>query len=348
MDTDLTQHSHLRDFGEQICGLIRAERHQEAEAILQNALRVYSSPIASLALGLAPGDVRIAGWPEFNRRIEELSRAGEPITATWLHISNYTDDADDGLRHPVIEMGYLRDGRVAFSRETTASLLAMCARYPAPWTGAPDEDGQELEIIGLERLNDSLVKLDWEEPGIDTKTMRVSIALAEWLLTLRYHQAVHRELSCVGLVRDIPVITGSHAVGPWCTAIYRRSKSFQVPAERPSEARNGKRLQEEFDYEVGVWKNVRIYHELGTPFGSQAYRDRVIKDRHMADTLLAGTPFEGFYPLEVSKEKFEDFIARWRNYRDPVGHKLPRFASVQVSPVSPVSPVRRVFGRKQL
>ena len=135
MHADLASHAGLTAFGQTISDRIRAESHDEVEALLRSALGDYPSPAADLALALAASSVRVAGWSALNARIEALSASTKPITAIWLHLSNYTDDAADGLRHPAVEIGYLRDGDVAFSREaldrfTPLQKFGIVAEYP--------------------------------------------------------------------------------------------------------------------------------------------------------------------------------------------------------------------------
>jgi hypothetical protein len=342
MHADLTTPADLAVFGQTISDLIRAERHEEAEALLRAALPDYPSPAAAIALDLAENAVRIEGWAAFNERIEALSAKGEPITAVWLHLSNYTDDADDGLRHPAIELGYLRDGRVAFSQASTDDLLKMSARYPARWTGAPDEDGVELVVHGLERLNDWLVKFDGVPAGQEAEQLRVSIALAEWFRTLRWQQAVHAIVARHGLTREIPVIVGSHDAGPWCAAIYRRSKPFSIATRRQPTQRETEQLHHDIQGQIGAWENVRASLEMMNGAETAAYYEAAKDVRHMADRWFVGTLFEGEYPLESDKADFERFLQRWRHHRDPVHFPAP------APKPAPSFGLRRIFGRKGL
>lgn len=346
MENDLRQPSELEAFDRRIANYIRAEQFADAERLLRDAAAQYSSPATDLALKIS--DIRIDGWSAFNERIEALSKSGKPITAAWLHISNYTDDADDGLRHPVIELGYLHDGRVAFSQESTQSLLEMSANYPAPWTGAPDEDGQELEVLGLGQLNDTLVKRDWRASNIDTPTIRIADAIAQWFLKLYFHWAVHRTLSEHGLTRDIPLIVGSHGVGPWCNAIYRRSKLFAINPKRQPTKRENAKLQVEIEYQIGEWKKAWSYCDLMARRESPSHKELVLSFRHRANKWFAGTPFEGTYPCELKEADFEYFLLRWRGYRDPdfVVPEPPVAAPLPATSIG--NKISRFFGRRGL
>ncbi|HEX9953640.1 MAG TPA: hypothetical protein VGB48_00285 [Allosphingosinicella sp.] len=352
MGFDLTSLSDVKQFDDQIAALIRGERHHEAERLLKAELARYPSPAASLILDLSLDTVHVDGWPAFNERIEALSGRGKLITAVWLHLSNYNDDAEDGLRHPAVEHGYLRDGRTAFSEKSTDELLELSGAYPAPWTGSPDEDGHELEIKGLERLNDWLLKFEMPEAHPNTSTLRASSRIAQWFLLLRYHQAIHRELAKSGLSRDIPVLVGTHDVGPWCMAVYRRTKPFVIDQARKPTKKEQEELRHSIEYQVGVWQSRRLdnEHYFGT-FGSEKYLKEAFDTRHMADRWFNGTPFEGLYPLEMPQADFDRFIQGWKHYRDPSTFAAPPLRQQPApAPTAPTGPsvVRRLFGRKGL
>ncbi|HZG07576.1 MAG TPA: hypothetical protein VEZ70_01190 [Allosphingosinicella sp.] len=352
MTVDLASSSNFKQFDDEVSALIRGERHHEAERLLKAQLTKYPSPAASLIHDLGLDAVQVEGWPAFNERIEALSATGKPITAAWLHLSNYTDDSDDGLRHPVVELGYLRDGRIAFSETSTDELLELSGAYPAPWTGSPDEDGHELEIKGLERLNDWLLKFEMPEAHPNDPTLRASMRIAEWFLLLRYHQAVRGKLAKSGLSRDIPLIVGAHDVGSWCMAVYRRTKPFVIDRARKPTKKEQEELRHSIEYQVGVWQSKRAdtEHYFG-PFGSERYLKEVIDKRHMAERWFKDTPFEGLYPLEMRQADFDRFIEGWKHFRDPstfAAPPPPEKLNPPPPPPSGPSVMRRLFGRKGL
>lgn len=333
---DFATHAGRRTFDAALADLLRAPNHAEAEALLAQVLRAFPSPATTLCLDLLPEAVQVEGWAHFNERLATLVR-DLPATAVWLDLSNYTDEADDGLRHPVVEIGYVTDGKVAFSQETRDSLLAMSATYPAPWTGGPDEDGTELVVTGLGPLNDWLIRREG-----DDGTPPAAVAAAQWFELLRYHQAITRNLSDQGLVADIPLIVGAHDVGPWCKAIMYRAKPFAGDLPPAADPRKRARLEAEIAMQIRGWENERARLEMTCGVGTRACLERAREQRDVADRLLAGTPLAGTYPLELDAAGFARFLQDWRRYRDPDGTppEPPRPA-----PPPPIG-LRRIFGRR--
>jgi len=334
---DLTSYVGRRSFDEALAGMLRAQDYAQAEAVLTDVLETYRSPLTALCLGLPHDGVRVDGWAHFNERLSALSKT-LPATAVWLNLSNQTDDGDDGLRHPGLEIGYLKDGKIAFSRESRASLLAMSATYPAPWTGSPDEDGFELTVTGLGPLNDWLVR--WEN---DDESLAPSVQAAEWFQLLRYHQAIARKLQNKGLVLDIPVLVGGNSIGPWCVAVLYRGVPFKGSFPPTSDPRKRAKLEAEIAYQIDAWETVRASCTISYPFGTADYLIKARGIRHMADNWFVGTPFEGTYPLEMDEANFAHFLQRWRHYRDPDFSPPP-------PPPLPLRPTLRkgLFGRRGL
>lgn len=333
---------------------IRAEQHVEAEKLLRQAATQYPSQATEIAIKADANDVRIVGWPEFNARVELLcNKLEKPITAAWLLISNYTDDGADGLRHPVIELGYLHDGRVSFSNETVQSLLSMCVEYPAPWTGSPDADGQELEILGLGPLNDLLVKRDWDDPIIDTPAMRTADAIAEWFLKLHFHRAVHRELNEHGLVRDIPLIVGSHDVGPWCTAIYQRSKSFLLRQEhQPHHLLDQEEREKKRRYAAATESWIEEITKFRDTFrGRHPHRNQIeFAEARLAMIFKFSIPMTlSRQPWEMNDAEFAALIHKIRYTRDPDSRPpLPPSPSISGATSGLVRRINATgFGRKR-
>jgi hypothetical protein len=116
------------------------------------------------------------------------------------------------------------------------------------------------------------------------------VRIAEWFRTLRFHEAVFRTLSECGLSRDIPIIVGAHDVGPWCTAIYRRSREFKTERNRRLSKKETEALREKIEWQLKTWRDARSVNAHYDPKGR----------RHMADRWFADTPFAGTDPLEMS------------------------------------------------
>src|SRR3954470_15859797 len=68
-------------FNEALASLIRAERHGEADAILDRHFAAFPSEFSAPARALPAEAVSIPGWEAFNPAIEVVSLRGEPVTA---------------------------------------------------------------------------------------------------------------------------------------------------------------------------------------------------------------------------------------------------------------------------
>lgn len=335
MEYDLNKTEGARAFGDDIAELIRSKKFDQAEAFLRQFAGQYPSKSTELALAISATQVRITGWDEFNIRIKELSRTSEPpITGVLVNISNYTDDAADGLRHPALEIGYLQDGTIAYSRQDEKSLLEMSRLNKQPWNGDAHYDGYELSISGLQHLNDWLIKKhDFLGPTHPTRDA-IADKIAEWFLILHYHRATRDALQEHGLVMDIPIIVGSHDFGPLCETFLYRSKPFAVD-DATLEARDvadkleRQRVRDEWLAEtiarfmqqrqsVTLWPADHNPRQRAVHFESASAQN--------AMTLKAIR-----FPLPQTKEvwemredEFQDFLMRFRHHHDPERYPLAR------------------------
>lgn len=244
MTTDLeiqfSTHDGEQSYGRTIAELIRAEQHDLAEEKLMNGLASLSVPLAELCLETRADLVRLTDWDTLQQFIFRPTVRGSPCTAVGLDLSNYSappQATPELFVEPIAEVLFFADEDFPFSTKSREEILAKNESYGVPWqgsgSGVPPFYG--MNVIGLARLN-SGVELDqaysWQNARVPpTPPEYIALRLAEWLRALRYHQAVKRHLEQEGLARHLPVIVGSHDVGPFLQAVYYPAPSRESAEE---------------------------------------------------------------------------------------------------------------------
>jgi hypothetical protein len=251
------------EYGRAVADLIRAERHDLAEDMLMFDLSSLSAPLAKLCLETRTDPVELTNWTVLQQMIFRPTRSGDLCTAVTMDLSNYAlhpQEKPEELVEPTVEVGFLTDSSFPFSTSSREEILAQNETYGVPWHGYYEfttamisELGTLMSVVGLARLN-SAVELDKAryarsragQPGVPADY--VAYRLAEWLRALRYHKAVKRYLDQEGLARRIPVIVGSHDVGPFLEAVYYPAPSRESAEEakvRMIEGRDAQRRREQ-------------------------------------------------------------------------------------------------------
>ena len=213
-DHDLRTDAGRRAADGELAGLLRGGRFADAESRLGAALGTHPGPIASACLAAPTDGVEVLGWDRLDAELTWLTGRGHRVTAVGLNLSNYHDtDRDDWWdKEPAIEVTPYTDDRFPFSTSSVEEVLAACESYPAPWTGGGlGEESVYPEVSGLRGVNGALLR---QQDG-DTATY-----LGWWWLHLRYRQAVVRHLDGYGLALTVPVLAGSHDVGPWLVTVH--------------------------------------------------------------------------------------------------------------------------------
>jgi hypothetical protein len=210
-----------RSVDAELATLLRTHAWAEAEALMGQALESVPGPVAAACLA-TPDRVEVEGWDKLDAGLVRRTRRGDEITAVGLDLSNYHDARGDDWwdKEPAVEVvGYL-DSAFPFSTATTAELLAASVSYSAPWTGRMSGDiGMPLFITGLQRLNGAVLRHhDDDTPGADPRE-DAAAHLGAWWQKLRFRQAVARHLESRGMALLVPVLVGSHDVGPWLVTV---------------------------------------------------------------------------------------------------------------------------------
>ena len=197
---------------EEVAGLIRAGRFEDAERVLADELRAHPGAIATACLAVPPDGVEVIGWDALDAELTRLVRRGHPISAVGLDLSNYHDsDTDDWWdKDPCVEVTVYSDADFPFSTSELDEVLRACETYPAPWTGGGLVDVDvHPGTRGLRGVNGAVLR-DAEAGGLDGAR-----PIGWWWQHLRFRQAVARHLAERGLALLVPVLAGSHDVGPW-------------------------------------------------------------------------------------------------------------------------------------
>ena len=222
-----------RAVGDEVARRIRAQDFVGAENYLVERLMAYPGQIATAARGLTEDQVRVDGWDELDDDLDQLGRRGHAVTAIELALSNYSDS--NGVawwdKEPVVEFAAFTDEVFPFSTTKRQYLLEHNERYPAPWTGGMlGEETVILHVTGLRGLNGALLRHQSEHPWSPKHRGTVqqeSVAefLGWWWLHLRFQQAVVRDLDERGLALPVPVLIGTHDVGPWLQSVHRATRA---------------------------------------------------------------------------------------------------------------------------
>jgi hypothetical protein len=231
-----------RTVGGEMAALLRRRDFDKAEVVLSEQLTSYSGPIATACRGVSDGHVTLTGWDEVDADLVDLCRRGRAVTAIGLDLSNYDDHVGHAWwdKEPFVEFAAYTDEVYPFSESRRQDLLDLSEAYPAPWTGsALGEETAHLTVTGLRALNGALLHRASVEPWHPSSTTRLeSESVAEylgwWWMHLRFHQAVARDLEERGLALTVPVIVGTHDVGPWLHVVHTpaRVSDHEASTER--------------------------------------------------------------------------------------------------------------------
>ncbi len=217
-----------RAVGSEIAALLRKHDWEATERLLSERLTGYPGPIATACRGIAGDQVTLDGWEEVDADLVDLCRRGRGVTAIGLDLSNYSD-ADGPTwwdQEPIVEFAAFTDEVFPFSESRRQDLLDLSETFPAPWIGQPlGEETAHLTVTGLRALNGALLHRSSVEPWRPKASGRLadeSVAeyLGWWWLHLRFHQAVARDLEKRGLALAVPVLVGTHDVGPWLQTVH--------------------------------------------------------------------------------------------------------------------------------
>jgi hypothetical protein len=339
-----------RAFEARMAALIRADRHDEAEALLTPLLRATGTEVSAICLGLNADAVQVAGWDACSTRIEVISTKGEAVTALGIDITDQGDAVDaNGLREQLLETSYYTDrSGFAFSTAGRDAVLAASERGTAPWVGSFEDIDASLSVPGLAGLYNALLQhptLLWTHLKTDEeRRANAGAFLGAWFRHLRVHQAVKRGLEQHGLARLIPVIVGTNEVPPYFSAIYYPTKTVDrraaaaesIEASRQAGLAAYARITEE---QIARWREQRDAIRSWSPRVNPDKRRTYIEYVEASENLLRrDTPLAAFgHGHTLSDTEFERMILAYRHHRHPDAPPPP--------PAAPPSLARRLFGR---
>ena len=322
-----------KDYCQAIADLIRAEQHDLAEDTLLAGLASLHVPLAELCLETRTNLVELTQWDTLQQMIFRPLDSGALCTAVGLDLSNY------GNQHitpgeevePSVEVKFYSDESFTFSVKSRDEILAENASDSAPWHGGVDDYATfVMDVAGLARLN-SAVELDKAQRVARTLPSSpapapanyVAFRLAQWLLTLRYHRAVKHHLDREGLARRLPVIVGSHDVGPFLEAVYYAAPSRESAAE--AEARmaatwEGQREAGRAERERQFWETADSIRQMRKALRATRFwpsrRVRRLRDYYEAKEVLLfrvhqlGRPLRPSWKIADDTE-FEQFLKQF-------------------------------------
>jgi len=230
-----------RAFDREMAQRIRGGHFDAADTFLREQLAGLRGRVADAARATTAEAVRIDGWDLVNRECARRLAAGAPISAIGLNLSNY-NDSSTGVWHdkePAIEFAVYGNDAFDFYSATIEEILRACETPPTPWQGlmiGPDPPIVP-ELFGLRSLNSALLEYEnsapWRPSYSDATEIAapeeyVAFALGQWMLHLRFHQAVVRHLKEVGLPVNVPVLIGEHDVLPFIRSVAMPGKLIEV------------------------------------------------------------------------------------------------------------------------
>jgi hypothetical protein len=210
-----------------VSSLLRTGRLHEAESVLRDAFVALPGPVASACLESPPASVEVVGWDELNADLARLTRSGHAVSAVGLDLSNYNDSTTDEWwdKEPCVEFAAYTDSAFPFSGSTTEEMLRVSETYAAPWTGCMlgQEDAYPT-VSGLRRVNGALLRHEEERGRSVSSPEDAAAELGWWWQHLCFRAAVVRHLDAAGLALTVPVLAGSHDVGPWLVTVHPVSR----------------------------------------------------------------------------------------------------------------------------
>lgn len=323
-----------RSFGGEIAGLLRRREYDQAEKVLVEHLTAFPGPIATACRGVADGHVVLSGWEEVDADLVDLCRRDVRVTAVGLDLSNYSDAEGHSWwdREPVVELKVFTDEVYPFSESRRQDLLDLSETYPAPWTDQTlGEESAHLAVSGLRALNGALVhhaSVEAWNPQSETPLSTEAVAeyLGWWWQHLRFHQAVTRDLDERGLALGVPVLVGTHDVGPWIQAVHLpgRQSDHEASSERILQERLASRPAAREAHIEETVRGLREARDDVRRFGffsrgpERKTAEEVAAAKVVVACQLAGLPLPGRSVGAMGGKEFERWLETFRS----AGHAL--------------------------
>lgn len=219
--------------------LFAAGDFEAAEALLAEGLAALGTDLGALCLALGEDAVVLNGWEELDEAI--ALHEGEPVTGVAIAIGNEHDRDFEkgGLHHPFVTLGIYTDEGFAFSSAGPGDYFRELEQeYPA-WAGYEEDIEVHLDIEGLDALNTALLHHKQRHFFRDGAPRQAPLRYVEYVLgcwwrALRWHQAVARLCSGVGLPGAVPLVCGMVDMRPEVVSLHRADGAA---GDRPRAAR---------------------------------------------------------------------------------------------------------------
>lgn len=326
-----TRESH-RDLQREYAELLRAPDFAGLEARLRADLEDHACALADVVLATPASAVQMTGWQRLWADLVKLEREGLEITAIGINLSNYADCGIDAWhdREPGLEYSAYNDKTFPFSTSSRADIQAVNPVYGPPWLGCMSgrEDGGVLEITGLRRLNSALLLHDndhpWQPGSTDVPVETIALELGWWWQNLLFHRTVVRALDELGLPRPMPVMMGTHDVGPWVESVHlvTRVADHEESSTRILDERDARNLAAYEDYTEEQIAHLREQRNnvrgwaLWKNKDKRATYEGFVKASVDLAMVSAGLPTLTKPIWRMRHREFEQFLADYRAARE--------------------------------
>lgn len=313
-------------FEARIIELLRANRLDEVNQILQDHLSELDTSISAICAAVPSRAMQLNGWEHLIAEIEKLAKK-ESITAVGLTLSN---QYHNGPEPPFDVEIYTQNCPFDFGSVSRDDILAANREYPAPWHGEASESFDYLECEGGGDLQEAVLNYWYaarDQPTIN-RVERAAAILGEWLLFVRFCEAVIEKVRDQGLPQKMPVLIGVNVErGTYVeTVVLCEKVSEQKDTTQRIHAEETAIAKATFDKstqdQVDVWTSMRINIKSLGWFPSAKAKADMISRLEVQDRLskAAYTLLEIKLPTdkkiwEMSDGEFDKYVQEFRAWR---------------------------------
>lgn len=226
-------HHGERAHGDEIAAIARSGQIDAALDRLHAEIAAVGGPLADLCMTTRHEPVRLTDWDALSAAIFKPLRSGALCTAVGIDLSVHSDGDE-----PAVEVSYYDDGSFPFSTSKREDILAKNAAYGVPWQGNFSEIESDVFVTGLAPLFKALksppppvARGGAGQAQALAPAGYVAYQLMDWIHALRFHKAVKSTLDTEGLARRLPVIVGSHDLGPFLETVHFPAASRESAAD---------------------------------------------------------------------------------------------------------------------
>ncbi|TCM40054.1 hypothetical protein [Novosphingobium sp. ST904] len=198
--------------------MLREGRADEAARRIKDELVFLCGeglPLPARFRFIASQDVIVTGWDRLIRRIAELDRPGDPVTAIAMDICPAIAAASADPGRPFYETAYYTDRAWPFSTAGRSRLAQAFAMPEVPWQGAFEDNDDTLGVTGLEDLHAVIAAMrKLCTAGMATAEEQRACTVGACHLAVLTHQALRDKAMAEGLPRPMAVLVGGHGGYP--------------------------------------------------------------------------------------------------------------------------------------